>query len=368
MKKIILHLITSLNMGGAETLLCDLLERADTSSYEYAVIYFHEGPNVARLHKLGIPTYHIKGLFCLYDPIFFFRLFACVWKVKPALLHTWLWSSNIAGRVVGWFFRVPVINSFHNNVEQDGAFRNMLDRASLGFAHELVAVSHGVADSLKHYHKIQPARITTIQNGLDSELVKKRAQERPIKRADLGLTNEHFVIGSVGRFVFLKNYSLLIEAFAHLYQQHPQARLVLVGSGPEEQKLRDKAMHYGIAHAVHFVIGQPSYGYYHLFDCFVLSSFKEGISIALLEAMCFGLPCISTHEKITHDVIEHEINGLLVPSGNSQALAAAIARVIGEPHEAAAWGENGLATINNRLSLEAMKSSYQKVYAKTIRW
>ena len=77
MKKIILHLITSLNMGGAETLLCDLLERADTSSYEYAVIYFHEGPNVARLHKLGIPTYHIKGLFCLYDPIFFFPV-VCV--------------------------------------------------------------------------------------------------------------------------------------------------------------------------------------------------------------------------------------------------------------------------------------------------
>lgn len=364
MKTLILHLITSLKMGGAETLLCDLLERADARDVEYAVIYFHEGPNVERLQNLGISTYHIKGLVCLYDPIFFVRLLWCVRKLRPSLIHTWLWSANIAGRVAGFLCRVPVINSFHNNVDQDGSLRALFDRASYGMAHELVAVSHGVADSLKMHYNIQPARITTIQNGIDHDLVKKRAEHQDVKRFDLGLTDDHFIIGSVGRFVFLKNYSLLLTAFAAIYAKYPQARLVLVGSGPEEQRLRDTADQLAIAHVVHFVTGKQSYGYYRLFDCFALSSFKEGISIALLEAMCFALPCISTHEKSNHDVIINEVNGLLVPSENTTALVAGIMRIMADKEQAAQWGKNAFATVKDVLSLDAMKKSYEMVYAK----
>jgi glycosyltransferase involved in cell wall biosynthesis len=363
MKKI-LHLITSLKMGGAETLLCDLLERADTRDVNYAVIYFHEGPNVARLQNLGIPAYHIKGLVCFYDPIFFLRLFLCVYKLRPSLIHTWLWSANIAGRLAGLLCRVPVINSFHNNVDQDGSLRALFDRVSYGMAHELVAVSHGVADSLKMHYNIQPARITTIQNGIDYELVRKRAEQYGLTRADLGLTDDHFIIGSVGRFVFLKNYSLLLAAFSDLYAAYPHARLVLVGSGTEEQQLRDLAAELGISHVVHFVIGKPSYGYYPLFDCFALSSFKEGISIALLEAMCFALPCISTHEKVTHDVITNDVNGLLVPSENKAALVAGLTRIMADKEQASQWGKNALATVKDVLSLDSMKKSYEMVYAK----
>ena len=81
---------------------------------------------------------------------------------------------------------------------------------------------------------------------------------------------------------------------------------MLVGSGSEEQHLRELTAEHAISrYRFSFVIGKPSYGYYPLFDCFALSSFKEGISIAMLEAMCFALPCISTHEKATHDVIDY---------------------------------------------------------------
>jgi hypothetical protein len=72
----VLHLTTSLKMGGAETILYDLLRNMDNGLYENYVIYFYDGPFVDKLKNLEIPTYQVKGLFCKYDPIFMFRLFA----------------------------------------------------------------------------------------------------------------------------------------------------------------------------------------------------------------------------------------------------------------------------------------------------
>lgn len=368
MKKKVVHLITSLKMGGAESLLCDFLAFADRENYDVAVIYFHEGPNVARLRQLNIPLFHIKGAFCLYDPVFFFRLYACIKTVRPSLLHTWLWSANIAGRIMGKVFGIPILNSFHNNVDQDGMLRGMLDRYSQWMATALVAVSDGVASSLVEHHKIPFANITTIKNGIPAQSIQERGMLCAKARVQLGLEEHHFVIGSVGRFVPLKNYSLLLEAFAHLQKEIEHARLVLLGSGPEEQKLRALALALGIADKVVFVIGQQSYGYYPLFDCFVLSSYKEGISMALLEAMSFSLPCVSTHEKITHDVIKQGINGLLVPSGDKNVLKEAMKSLIWDEQKADLLGKNAYKTVKNDLSLEAMKNGYEAVYLKNIKF
>jgi len=368
MKKQLVHIITSLKMGGAESLLCDFLAFADHDTYEFAVIYFHEGPNVDRLRALNIPLFHIKGAFCVYDPIFFWRLYRCIKSLRPSLVHTWLWSANIAGRIIGTLLGVPVINSFHNNVDQDGTFRGLLDCYSQWMATELVAVSDGVAASLVEHHNVAPAAITTIKNGIAADAIKERGQHSAKNRASLGLSEMHFVIGSVGRFVALKNYGLLIEAFALLAQEVDDARLILVGSGPEEQHLRDLAVSLGITDTVIFVIGQQSYGYYPLFDCFALSSYKEGISMALLEAMSFGLPCVSTHEKTTHDVIKQGVNGLLVPSGNKIALKEALKTVINERENAVLWGENAYKTVKIDLSLETMKKEYENIYLKNIKY
>ena len=92
----------------------------------------------------------------------------------------------------------------------------------------------------------------------------------------------------------------MIESFALVYAKNKNARLVLVGVGSGEAMLRQKAHTLGITHFVVFVIGQQAYGYYSLFDCFAMSSDKEGISIALLEAMAFSLPCVATNSQSIH--------------------------------------------------------------------
>ncbi len=297
-KRVLLHVTSSLRMGGAEQVLCDLIKHLGSDAFDHHVIYFHGGPNVERLRALGVKLYHIKGLFCMYDLLFFVRFFITIKKVKPNILHSLLWAANVATRIAGAMLRIPTVSVFHNNVDQDGALRNLLDRATIPLAHKLVAVSEGVEQSLSLHGTTRAVQV--IPNGVDCAMVQRKSMAQNVNKYALGLLDEHFVIGSVGRFNPVKNYRLLLESFADVAHVHAHARLVLVGVGPQEQWLRTYATTLNIAHKVVFVVGQQSYGYYPLFDCFALSSDKEGISIALLEAMSFGLPCVVTFTTKTH--------------------------------------------------------------------
>ena len=367
-KPSVVHLITSLKMGGAESLLVDFLAHCSRQRYDITVLYFYPGPHVERLQVLGIPTMQIAGNYLLYDPVFFIRLFKAVRQLKPDYIHTWLWSANIAGRIVGKLLGIPVLNSLHNNIDQDGWVRRLFDRSTQWMATDLIAVSDGVARSFLEFYRSPKQGLSVIKNGINAVDVQEKGLANPIKRAELGIAEDAFVIGSVGRFVPLKNYSLLIKAFALIHQQYSHTHLVLVGSGPQEELLRSLVDAYNLRKAVTFIIGQSAYGYYPLFDCFVLSSFKEGISMALLEAMSFSLPCISTHGTLVHDVIIPDYNGILVPSGNTEALAGAFKTLINTPENRYALGKNAFKTVHSQFCLATMVESYEAIYYKKMNY
>src|SRR5579859_5390998 len=99
-RKKVVHLISSLKIGGAESLLYDLIVGLGNQDYEHHVIYFHHGPHVARLEQLGVSTYQVRGIITLYDPIFFWRLARLIKKLKPDVIHSALWAANFAGRII----------------------------------------------------------------------------------------------------------------------------------------------------------------------------------------------------------------------------------------------------------------------------
>lgn len=329
----ILHVTSSLKIGGAETVLCTLLEQLPRDRFEHHVIYFHDGPMRARIEMHGIPLYPVSGLLALYDPFFWISLYSLIKQINPNHIHSLLWAANVASRVVARLLAIPVTSVYHNNVDQDGTLRNLLDRWTVCFAHALVAVSDDVADSLcANAPYIQRESVHVIKNGVDYHEITRIGKEQAVSRESLGFSRDHLVIGSVGRFVSIKNYPLLVCTFALLHANYPHARLVLVGQGPEERDLRFLVQKLGIADYVEFVVGQKASGYYPMFDFFVQSSDKEGVSIALLEAMSMGIPCIVTNRNYFHPVIKHLVNGILVPNNEAHMLMKAIEQVLCE-HE-----------------------------------
>lgn len=360
----IVHIITSLKRGGAESLLVDFLAHPLSAKAEHTVIFFHDGPNRTRLEELGITCYPIKGAFCLYDPLFFLRLYMLVKKLRPACIHSWLWSANIASRIVGTLLRIPVLNSFHLGVDQDGFFRNCFDRLTHHMPDRLIAVSQGVSDSLTTKFSIyKPAeRLKVIKNGIDVQNIIAQSQKNSIDRRMLGLDEHHFVIGSVGRWIVRKNYSFLVDVFAQLVHRHATMRLVLVGVGQQKELLQQRIAYHAIESKVVLVEGQPALGYYPTMDCFVQTSFKEGISIALLEAMSCSLPCVLTEPSGAHEVIVHDYNGLLVPSYEINAVAAALEQLFFNKTLVTMLGNNAVKTMHDNFGLAPMIDSYYREY------
>lgn len=354
----LVHVISNLGIGGAEGVLFQLLRNLNTSEFKHTVVYFHDGPYVKKINKLGIKTYQVNGLLFTYDPIFMVRFFLLIKKLKPGCLHTLLWAANLLGRLTASIFKIPHVEVLHNNIEQNGLVRLALDRITAHQRGELVVVSDGVHDSLKKYAPwllYRPAQV--IKNGIADEESKSQ-----ITRKSLGLTESHFIIGSVGRFEWVKNYGLLLTAFALLYDDHRRARLVLVGQGSQEKFLRKRAYDLGIDDRVIFVVGKDAKPYYELFDAFVMASPKEGISLALLEAMQVGVASVVTSSTNSHDVIEDKKNGFLVPAGDPVALAQKIDQLIQSRALRRRIAEAAKKRIAEDFKIKTMIQEYKKLY------
>jgi L-malate glycosyltransferase len=362
-KKIkLVHVISNLGVGGAEGVLYQLLNHLDSSKFSHTVIYFRPGPYVEKIKKLGVKTYYVRGVLFRYDPVFLVKLFLLVQKLKPDCLHTLLWAANFLGRLIASVLRISHVEVLHNNIDQNGLIRTILDRVTAQRRGELVAVSDGVAQSLtQHAPWFTAVPVHIIKNG-----VPQYKASNKIDRADLGLSDAQFVIGSVGRFEAVKNYGLLLTAFALLYDEHRRARLVLVGQGSQENFLRTRAYDLGIDDRVIFVVGQDAQPYYQLFDCFVMSSYKEGISMALLEAMRQAIVPVVTSTSSTHDVINHGKNGFLLPSGDASKLAAGIDELIQSRALRRRLSENARTTVELHFKIERMANEYAELYQRVV--
>ncbi|MBU1008007.1 glycosyltransferase [Candidatus Dependentiae bacterium] len=336
----ILHVITSLKIGGAEVALHNLLESWQSQhdrKHDHAVIFIYGGPFVEKIRALGVPVYYLKGLISPYDLLSFYRLFTLVKTIKPDVIHSALWSANIMARIVSWWYKIPVICDLHGDCAYHGAIRNFFERATLFVPARFVAVAHSVERSFVQQfctNKNVLRNTIVIQNGIDSEKLRQKARLGPLSRQTLGFSDSDFVIGSVGRLHAIKRYDLLIRSFAQFskivissgWMRMP--RLCLVGDGPERLSLEKAAHECSVSKQVFFAgAKEDAYRYYNLFDCFALSSQTEGLSIALLEALSFFLPVIITHNSLLHDVITDGIHGILLPvnSFNGASLESKIA-------------------------------------------
>ncbi len=359
-KKKVLHVISSLHRGGAETLLVMLVNRL--TEYEHHVCYFHEGPLRSELENAGISLTRIKGFLAPYDPIGFYKLLKCVRRFKPDVIHTSLWAANLIGPYIGALCSVPVVSAFHTLCEHEGKLRTLMARFGALSPSRFIAVSDGVAQSLQRSGRAYLKEITLIPNGIDTYALTQKAQ-RPIayKRDHL------FTFGSVGRLVPVKNYTLLLESFYELKKQHNAIRLILVGNGPQESVLRMQAKRLGIEDAVLFIVNQEAAPYYHLFDCFVQPSLYEGLSLALLESMALGVPVITTSAHGQHDVIKHLHDGFLIKPNDGKALTDALSMVLTDDGLRQSFRKAAKITVAQNFTLDTTAANYDKILRQVMK-
>jgi glycosyltransferase involved in cell wall biosynthesis len=363
----VLHVISSLKRGGAEKWLVDMVGLLHDYGIVQKVIYFHTGPHENDIKALGVELILIRGLLFRYDPVFFMRLIAVIIREKPHIIHSSLWAANFIARIVGKILQIPVVTTHHSAIDYDSKLRILLDTSTHVMAAHQVYVSHHVKSAIHTKLQLKESSMSSIiQNGIDIDSFEQKLNECSVSRDQIGIPAQAFVVGAVGRFVEVKNFSFLLNVAAQLVRMNPLVYCILIGVGPLESELRSQARALGIESNVRFFIGEPAYKYYRVMDCFVQPSIQEGLSIALLEAMYAKLPCIVSAQNGNHEVIKDQVQGVICKDFALETYVDAIIDYKFNRSKARATGQRGHECVVNRHSGVYMVEQYFKIYTQLL--
>jgi glycosyltransferase involved in cell wall biosynthesis len=333
----ILHLITSLEPGGAQSVLLARLKqfvRNGENVTDHHVAYMKDDDLKAKFEGEGFCIHHLGASL----PKMITSFVNLVRTLKPDVIHSSLWSANLMARIVGWWFGVPVICDMHANFSHHGRFRNLVDRFPWPLPKHFIAVSKSVQDSfrdsiakrmfLKKHNLDAVARCSVIENGIKPDSFKFSSADRHVLRDELGISGGTFVVGAVARLVPVKRFTSLIEAFGRFLScagGGGNSKLIIVGDGPLMPNLKSLAKKYDVSEDVIFT-GYRSdvYRFYSAFDCLAVTSSSEGLSITLLEALASGLPVVTTSVDGWHDAIVHGQNGFIIECGDIDGMSSSL--------------------------------------------
>ena len=225
-----------------------------------------------------------------------------------------------------------------------------------------VAVSPELAELARELRDCVDGKLSVIENGIDVSTFGGAAGERAAARAELGIPEDAWVVGSVGRLALEKDYPLLVRAAAPLLG--PRARLLMVGDGGEAGAIRAEIAARGVAPFVIMAgVRHDVPRWLAAMDAFAISSRVEGLPLCALEALAAGLPVVATAVGGLPGLLEDGVTGLLVPAGDDQALGRALASLRDDPGLARAIGERGRAHVRRLYARDVMVRRYLDLYA-----
>jgi glycosyltransferase involved in cell wall biosynthesis len=364
----ILHVITTLDVGGAEMHLLAQVRGQSARGHEVRVAYL-KGFGTLERDFLAAGAKAVAGVGAGAG------LLPRLWPHLrwAEIVHSHLLKADMATAVAATLAgrRAGLIASKHNDEQ-------VLERPLVSFVHGLVGalpqrticLSDHVARFIEEHGRIRRAKLVRIYYGVDPApfaLAASDGAARLEARRELGVADDEVVFICVARFAPQKAHDVLLRAMAKLVQRAPRVRLLLVGDDPfgdgrtraerlaAELELGDRVLFAGIRRDVPRLLAAS--------DCFVMCSLWEGLGLVFLEAMAAGLPVVATRVSATPEVVDADVTGLLVPPRDEAALADAMERLARDAGMRRTLGERGRARVGKIFGLERMVDETLDVYA-----
>ena len=353
----IVHVVYSLEMGGAEILVAQLCRLQRANGHDVSVIaYSNLGALGETLVDDGIPV-------LVLGEAPFVKTFRRFWnelkRLRPEVVHCHnpapTLQAAIPARLTG---TRCVLSTRHSlvaapyDVKEERAF-NFVAR----FCDWIVGICDATCENLRHTPGAHRNKIVRVYNGVDP-VPPAPPEEWPEKRG--------FTLLFVGRLAPIKSLQTLIRAAVLAAPRVPGLQLWIVGHGHERQRLEDLVKELAADNLVTFWGEQLDVaGFFSVSDAYCMSSTSEGLPMSLLQAMSIGLPAIVTDVGGMAEVVKNAHAGLATPVGDVEAMAEAIVHVALDENRRAVFRDNAQTAYAELFTLERMDAAYMELYRRT---
>ena len=357
----VLQLTTDINIGGITNYIFELSKALKDKGVD-TIVVSSGGDLEGSFDKAGIPheTLDIKTKF-EFSPKVFIAALAIKRIVKSEgvdVIHAHSRVSQVTGAIVSRMTGVPMVTTCH------GYFKKRLRSIIDTWGDKVIAISAAVYEHLREDLGVKDKRIELVYSGIDIYKFSKEFSCEDIAKTKkyLGLSGKA-VIGTIGRLSPVKGQKFFVQAMAEVLKKRPDAGGLVVGSGPEGPSVKSLAMALGVDDRISFVDSVlDTREALSAMDIFVFPSVKEGLGIALLEALAAARPCIASRTGGIEDIIKDRENGILVDVGDSGAIAKSILELLADENLRIKLARNGRRLVQSRFTLDRMADDIVRVY------
>ena len=362
------HLVIALNNGGLEHLVMRW------TAYRNQLL---EGStHIICLDELGTLASEFQGgpVHCInaarskfpWDRQAVDRLSLLLKELNIAVVHSHNSAAHQYGVLATFKTKTPHIQTQHGmNIHDLGFKATLVNRVLRFFTPQYAAVSKEVVNNLQKKHGVPADRVHFVANGVEEHRSTSTEVLQQL-RQDYKIPVDAFVLGSAGRLAAVKGWDRFFPIFAKLIKENTNGKplhLLLVGNGPEQNKLQNMACDLGIENNVSFAgFQQDCHPYYDLIDLFVMPSRSEGLSVSLLEAMQAGCPVAVTAVGEHTKLVKVSGGGILLEAENPESWVKILLDFIHDTNEQNSCGLRGQTHVKSHYTLENTYQSYEALY------
>ncbi len=366
-------IVHAFGVGGMERCIAHIINGMDEREFEPMVICLVANGDAARwIRRPGVPIVELHK-----PPGNSLRAIRQLARVlrehRIDLIHTHNWGTLLEGHLAcRWSSGTRHLHAVHG-LELDEfrvsgikrVIRRTAMRCMMRRCDAVVACAESVRGWISDECRLAARKLHTITNGVEAWESSDPSSRDAIRRS-LGLREESFVIGSVGRMVAEKDFTAAIDALAIVASGGHDAHLVLVGDGPLRSKLEAAAAAAGVVDRTHFVGMQSNVGeWLQSFDLYLNSSRSEAMNMGIIEAMAAGLPIVATDVGDTGVLLGGDPPaGWLLPPANPPKLAEAVTELIGDRSRLIGLGESARRRYDADYTVEEMVGRYSALYSQ----
>ncbi len=368
----VLHLISTLDMGGAEQNLLRLASTMDKDSFSsHVVCMTRPGIVGERLRSLAIPVFSLDMKKGIPDMRGVFRLLYYARLIRPDIIQCWMYHANLLGLSLAkpsrtlWNIRCSDIDlqsygRIYRYAVKAGAILSPAPCAVVANSYSGRDVHEGLG-----YH---PRRWEIIPNGFDTDIFRPDQDARKQMRESLGIPLESLVIGLVARFDPMKDHANFFQAAGALLKIHPEARFILAGRGVTwENRALVELMPKGLNRDQVHLLGERMdvSAVFSALDVAASSSWGEGFPNAVGEAMACGVPCVVTDAGDSKILVGE--TGIVVAARSPMELCASWDRMARmSPEDRAGMGVRARDRIMNNYTQDRTTHIYEELYRRVI--